>query len=136
MWCVRRHFGSSNGFTFVAIVLSSLAVPPSPLSGIAVRHGHTVAHVCCVGDAAALMLELSAGPPVQDVAHMAQPTVLDIASSAANAALDLVSRPCGLTGKATKNLGTALRSKPVRSLLEGVLTEPAISAAARARLHR
>ena len=89
-------------------------------ASIAVRHGATVAHVETVADAAELMALLNGSSANRNASD--DGGLLDNASSVANEVLGLLTAPCGLVGNATKNLGTALRAKPVRAMLSDVCT--------------
>ena len=84
---------------------------PGSGSRIPVRHGASVAYVATIADAAVLMATFSQGTSValQPPGFVAAPrSLLDEAGSAAKVVLDTFVKMLPLTGKARKNLGTAL----------------------------
>ncbi len=89
---------------------------------IPVQHGPTVAHVPSTADAA-LMLALNVASNTLAAGIYEETTnLLDTATSTANVILSLLIKPCCLTGKATKCLGTAPRASSVRATLVDSMT--------------
>ena len=92
--------------------------------GLVIRYGSTVAHVNSVDDAASLMATLGLAPTSVPASTTPNSEVLNSIIEGATAALSKLNASFSIDGKASRNLGTALRVKQIMEVV-GINSEMA-----------